>query len=145
MATRPVHRPCRHGDNQPTPGRGRSMAQHPSPVPDLIADGDDLDLILVGLDASGWALATPAEGWNIAHQVAHLCAVFKLAGLAVANPDGFKAAAAQLSSDFNANVQASMAEYLAEEPSALLARWRTERSTTEKALGAVAPDHIVPW
>jgi uncharacterized protein (TIGR03084 family) len=27
----------------------------------------------------------------------------------------------------------------------LLARWRAERADAEKALGALAPDHVVPW
>ena len=39
---------------------------------DLMAEGDALDALVAGLDDAGWATPTPAEGWTIAHQVAHL-------------------------------------------------------------------------
>ncbi|MGH3581744.1 MAG: maleylpyruvate isomerase N-terminal domain-containing protein, partial [Mycobacterium sp.] len=41
-------------------------------VADLRAESDALDQLVAGLDADGWRLATPAPGWSIAHQIAHL-------------------------------------------------------------------------
>lgn len=41
-------------------------------VADLLAEGDALDGLVAGLDAEGWATQTPAVGWRIAHQIAHL-------------------------------------------------------------------------
>jgi uncharacterized protein (TIGR03084 family) len=112
---------------------------------DLSAEGDGVDQLLAGLDESQWALPTPAPGWTVAHQVAHLAATFRLAGLAASNPAMFKQVASQLSPDFDANVRAAMAEYLAEPPAALLQRWKAERARATAALAAVPSDQVVPW
>jgi uncharacterized protein (TIGR03084 family) len=50
-----------------------------------------------------------------------------------------------MSPDFNTNVDKAMSEYLAEPPHVLLHRWRAERAGAERALGALPPDHVVPW
>jgi uncharacterized protein (TIGR03084 family) len=112
---------------------------------DLRADGDDIDRLVRDLDPAEWKRPTPAPGWTIAHQVAHLSATFKLAALAAGNPDVFATVTARLSPNFSANVDAALAEYLAEEPAVLLSRFREERAKVEKALGALPPDHVVPW
>ena len=39
---------------------------------DLRAESDDLDGLVADLPAERWAEATPAPGWTIAHQIAHL-------------------------------------------------------------------------
>ncbi|TDW18444.1 mycothiol maleylpyruvate isomerase-like protein [Kribbella kalugense] len=39
-------------------------------LPDLVAEGDELDA-LVSAEAD-WSKPTPAVGWTIAHQIAHL-------------------------------------------------------------------------
>ncbi|MGI9208349.1 MAG: maleylpyruvate isomerase N-terminal domain-containing protein, partial [Rhodococcus sp. (in: high G+C Gram-positive bacteria)] len=39
---------------------------------DLRAEGDALDDLVADLPADRWAVATPAEGWTIAHQIGHL-------------------------------------------------------------------------
>ena len=41
-------------------------------VADLRAESDDLDALVAALSADGWARLTPAPGWTIAHQIAHL-------------------------------------------------------------------------
>ncbi|MEU4777019.1 TIGR03084 family metal-binding protein [Micromonospora sp. NPDC023633] len=111
----------------------------------LEAEGDDVDRMLADLDDAGWRTATPAEGWTVAHQVAHLTATFRMAGLAAAAPDKFRAMTSRLSDDFDANVDAAMAPYLAEAPAVLMGRWRTERAAAEKALAAVPSEQLVPW
>ena len=112
---------------------------------DLVAEGDELDRILADLPDEAWASDTPAPGWTIAHQVAHLAATFRMAGLAAAAPDKFTALTRGLSPDFAANVRAAMAPYLLESPKALFARWQEERSATEKALAAAPADEMLPW
>lgn len=111
----------------------------------LTADGDDVDTLIAGLSPDEWSRPTPAPGWTIAHQVAHLAATFRLAGLAAADPAEFRRVAAGLSDDFNANVRGAMAGFLAEPPEQLLAAWRAERATATKALAAVPPGEVVPW
>ena len=39
-------------------------------VTDLQAESDSLDDLVTGLD--DWRIATPAPGWTVAHQIAHL-------------------------------------------------------------------------
>lgn len=114
-------------------------------VTDLTADGEDVDRLVAGLSPEQWRLPTPAPDWTIAHQVAHLAATFRLAALAAANPEAFAALGARLGPDFNANVRAAMSEYLVDPPEVLLTRWRAERASAEKAIGALAPDYQVPW
>ncbi|MET7878451.1 MULTISPECIES: TIGR03084 family metal-binding protein [Micromonospora] len=114
-------------------------------ISDLTAEGDDIDRLVADLDPAEWSRPTPAPGWTIAHQIAHLAATFRLAGTAAAEPEVFRAMTARLSSDFDANVDAAMAPYLAEPPATLLDRWRAERATAEKALAAVPAGEMVPW
>lgn len=111
----------------------------------LSAEGDEVDRLLAGLDVGDWALPTPAPGWTIAHQVAHLAATFRMAGLAASNPGMFKQIAGRLSPDFDANVRAALAEYLAQPQETLFGRWQAERAGAVAALAAVPPDQVVPW
>lgn len=112
---------------------------------DLVSDGEDVDRLIAGLGAEEWRLATPAAGWTIAHQVAHLTATFRMAALAAAHPAEFKAMAAGLSEDFDANVDKSLSPYLAGSPQELLAAWREQRAAAVDALASVPEDQVVPW
>jgi enediyne biosynthesis protein E11 len=111
----------------------------------LIADGDDIDRLLADLSDSAWSLPTPATGWTIKHQVAHLIATFHMAGLAARDPAGFGAFASRLSPDFDANVHAALNQFLGDPPQALLAKFRHVRAAAADALGAVPADSVVPW
>ncbi|MCO1597549.1 TIGR03084 family metal-binding protein [Micromonospora sp. RHAY321] len=121
------------------------MVQQSKVVSDLVADGNEVDSLVSNLDEAGWQTPTPAPGWTIAHQVAHLAATFRLAALAASNAGMFKDVTSRLSPDFGANVKAAMAEYLAEPPDVLLRRWRAERAGVEQALSALPGDQMVPW
>ncbi|MEV6693455.1 TIGR03084 family metal-binding protein [Micromonospora sp. NPDC051196] len=121
------------------------MAQAPDVIADLTADSAALDAIVAELSDDQWDIRTPAPGWAIRHQIAHLAATFRLAGLAAAQPATFQQMASRLSNDFDANVAAAMADFVVEPPAVLLSRWRAERATAEKALAAVPPGQPVPW
>jgi len=111
----------------------------------LVDDGDDLDRLVAGLDDARWALETPAVGWTIAHQVAHLTAVFGMAATAASDPAAFNAMAARLGPNFTANVTVAMAKYLSDPPPVMLARWRSGRADAAKALAEVPGGQLVPW
>ncbi|HEX6869468.1 MAG TPA: TIGR03084 family metal-binding protein [Micromonosporaceae bacterium] len=121
------------------------MTQQQDVISALVADGNDLDHLVAGLDASQWNKQTPADGWTIKHQIAHLSATFRLAATAAGNPDAFEALASRLSNNFNANVDSALAPYLAADPDVLLERWRIERDAAERELGAVPAGKMVPW
>jgi enediyne biosynthesis protein E11 len=112
---------------------------------DLIAEGEDLDELVAGLDPSQWELPTPAPGWTIAHQVAHLASIVRLAELAASNPEAFKAATAGAAADFDGAVDAALQPYLALPPDKLINRWRAERAAAAAALAAVPAGQMVPW
>ena len=114
-------------------------------VADLTADGEDLDDLVAGLDAADWRRPTPAPGWTIAHQIAHLAATFRMAALAAGDPQAFGAFASRLGPDFDANVAAALADFLADPPDVLLTRWRAQRAAASAALAATPPDRLVPW
>jgi len=114
-------------------------------ISDLRADGEDLDRLLDGLDESDWALPTPATGWTVKHQIAHLAATFKMAGTAAAHPDVFRTMTASLGEDFDANVRAALSPFLAAAPATLLGIWRAELAAAADALAAVPAGDVVPW
>ncbi len=112
---------------------------------DLIAEGEAVDQLVADLDPAQWALPTPAPDWTIAHQVAHLASVARLAGAAAADPEAFKAQAAGAAGDFDAAVYALLSPYLSSSPPELLARWRGDRAAAALALAALPPTQMVPW
>jgi uncharacterized protein (TIGR03084 family) len=112
---------------------------------DLTAEGDELDATVAGLAAAQWALPTPAPGWTIAHQIAHLASTDAMTALAAADPAEFERRMPRAGDDFGAAVEAGLAGQLSGSPDELLARWRTQRAAVRDALAAVPPGHKVPW
>ena len=47
------------------------MADTAAVLADLRAEGDALDDLLTDVDEAGWRTLTPADGWTVAHQIAH--------------------------------------------------------------------------
>jgi uncharacterized protein (TIGR03084 family) len=121
------------------------VSNPPDVYADLIAEGEAVDQLVANLDPAQWAWATPAPGWTIAHQVAHLASVARLAGAAAADPEAFKAQAAGAAGDFDAAVYALLSPYLSCSPQELLTRWRGDRAAANAALGALPPAQMVPW
>lgn len=111
----------------------------------LDAEAAELDALVADLDPSGWTRDTPAPGWTVAHQVAHLCFVFRLAGTAASDAEAFKAMTSGASGDFEGAVNAVLDTYPLDDPEKLLARWRTDREFAVEALAAAPPDQLVPW
>src|SRR5260370_1014559 len=60
-------------------------------VADLTAESAEVDGLVADLPAADWHRDTPAAGWTIAHQIAHLAWTDQAAVLAVTDPDGFAA------------------------------------------------------
>lgn len=114
-------------------------------ISDLTAEAREVEGLVTGLDEAGWQRPTPAPGWTVAHQIAHLAFIFRLAGTAAADPELFAAMAAKASTNFEAAVNAALDGYLGDPHEVLLSRWRDERDTSIKALAAVPGNQLVPW
>jgi uncharacterized protein (TIGR03084 family) len=114
-------------------------------IADLTAEAEAVETLVAGLDAADWARPTPAPGWTVADQIAHLAFIFRLAGTAASDAELFTAMIAQASSNFEGAVNAALAEYKDDPPEVLLSRWRAERDSSIKALAAVPAGQLVPW
>lgn len=55
----------------------------------LVAEGDELDVLVRAVD--DWSIPTPAPGWTVAHQIAHLAWADANALSALRTPDAFGA------------------------------------------------------
>jgi uncharacterized protein (TIGR03084 family) len=118
----------------------------PTPViDDLRAESEELDRLVAELSPEQWALATPAPGWTIAHQIAHLAWTDHSSVLAVTDREAFsreveKALAAP--GDF---VDNGAEEGAGKPPERLLADWRAGREALEEALRAAPEGARFPW
>lgn len=113
---------------------------------DLTAEAAEVDKLLDGLSDADWRRPTPAPGWTVADQVAHLAFIFRLAGTAAAEPETFAAMTAEVNPrNFEAVVNGALEEFRADPPEVLRNRWRAERDAAIKALSVVPPDRPVPW
>ncbi|HEY0473506.1 MAG TPA: TIGR03084 family metal-binding protein [Kribbella sp.] len=112
---------------------------------DLSAESAELDLLVGGLQADDWATPTPAEGWTIAHQIAHLAWTDEAARLAAAEPEEFKTALQAAVANPNGYVDEGAQETAALPPAELMTYWRETRGELQEALKAVPPGAKVLW
>ncbi|WP_432984771.1 TIGR03084 family metal-binding protein [Dactylosporangium sp. CA-233914] len=112
---------------------------------DLKAESEALDRLVAGLAPHEWSRPTPAPGWSVAHQIAHLSWTDELATLANADPAGFFARLSEtLDEDPRTYVDRAAAAGVAP-PEELLARWRAGRAALAEALLAVPVGEKRPW
>ena len=112
---------------------------------DLAAEGDRLERIVADLDEAAWRTPTPAAGWDVAAQVAHLAWTDEVAVLAatdkekwdevvmlaIGDPDGFAGTAALAGA--------------AADPGEILGRWRTARASLQQTLRVFPAGRKLPW
>ncbi|NKQ53791.1 TIGR03084 family protein [Amycolatopsis sp. K13G38] len=111
---------------------------------DLAAEGQSLDDVVSDV-AVDWRIATPAEGWTIAHQIAHLTWTDAKALIAVRTPDDFGAELKRALAAGETYVHDGALE-IAEKPRAeLLAEWRAGRADLAAALAEAPPGTKFPW
>ena len=108
---------------------------------DLLAEGEELDALVAGLEPARWALPTPAEGWTVAHQIAHLVWTDRQSTLAATDPEAFREMLRTAAPDL---VERG-ADPSAHSPGGLLEAWRASRAEVAEALRAVPPGGRIPW
>jgi uncharacterized protein (TIGR03084 family) len=111
---------------------------------DLADESDALDRLVADRPEADWARPTPADGWTVGHQIAHLAWTDGIALLAATDADAFGAALAAAAENPYSFVDRGAAEYLAP-PSELLARWRAGRAALAEALATTPPQSRLPW
>jgi uncharacterized protein (TIGR03084 family) len=114
---------------------------------DLAAEGGALDALVAPLDAQQWRVETPAPGWTVAHQIAHLAWTDRVAALAARDPDEFTAMLTRALQDAGgAGFVDQEAERGAQlKPDELLEQWRTDRQDLATALAGVPSGQKLPW
>jgi uncharacterized protein (TIGR03084 family) len=116
-------------------------------LPGLLADLADesaaVDDLVTALDPAGWRTPTPADGWTVAHQIAHLAWTDDQALLALRSPEAFAAdlrrAGGHDSVDEGARTGARLP------PAELLERWRQGRSDLLQEVEQVREGDRIPW
>ncbi len=106
---------------------------------DLRAEGDDLDARVAALPPMGWEMATPAPGWTVAHQIAHLTWTDAATLVAITAPDEFNDLLQTALKNPSGFVDEGAAETVGDPE--LLGRWRTGRAALAQALAEV-PDGV---
>lgn len=114
-------------------------------IDDLATESDELDALVAPLPAEDWAQSTPAPGWTIAHQIAHLLWTDRVALTSVTDEAGFGALLAVAAADPTGFVDAGADELAALSPGDLLADWRRTRRRLQDALRAVPEDRKLVW
>lgn len=119
-------------------------AAHPQRIlSDLAAEHADLDAVVADLSPTEWARPTPAEGWTVRDQIAHLAFFDEAAALAAADPEAFAGELARAAGDLDTYLEDHLRRE--EGPGALLDRWRAARSRLLTALAAVPAGARLPW
>jgi uncharacterized protein (TIGR03084 family) len=112
---------------------------------DLSAESEDLERHVAGRSAADWRADTPAPGWSVAQQIAHLAWTDEAALIAATDPDGFQAMLHQALESGGDFVNAAAEQGAVSDPDVLLDRWRTGRLALAEALAAVEAGRKLPW
>ncbi|MBD0323204.1 MAG: TIGR03084 family protein [Aldersonia sp.] len=111
---------------------------------DLTAEAGDLQSILRGIGDEEWATETPAPGWTIHDQVAHLAHFDAITRLAIDDPAAFVTFRDGLP-DLQTYVDAVGGRYAAKSGAKMLAWWQQESAALRDSVVAADPDTRVPW
>lgn len=100
------------------------------------------------VDAAGpdaWATGTPAAGWDVGMQIAHLAWTDEVSVTAIRDADAFRSVVDTAMADPTGFVDAGAAEIAATGREEVLARWRLARGELADALKAADPGVQIPW
>ena len=112
---------------------------------DLIAESDRLDALVADLPDEGWRTPTPAAGWDVATQIAHLAWTDEVAVAAATDKERWDAFVVQALGDPLGYVDVEALEGGKAAPADLLARWRQARLGLHAALRNYPAGQKMPW
>jgi uncharacterized protein (TIGR03084 family) len=111
---------------------------------DLREEGDLLEELLRELADPDWDLPTPAEGWAVRHQVAHLAWTDQAVLSAIDDPAAFAGLRERFARDPGV-VDRAAEEGAARSPAEILESWHGSRGRVLEALAAVPEGGRTPW
>jgi uncharacterized protein (TIGR03084 family) len=121
---------------------------------DLAVEWEELRALLAPLPEEGWRTPTPAVGWDVATQIAHLAWTDETAAVAAASVDGsgdpakqaaWEAVVALVLTDPDGFIDTAARAEAAAAPTDILARWDSSRPALVAALTAVPDGVRMPW
>ncbi|MGW7455397.1 TIGR03084 family metal-binding protein [Streptomyces sp. NPDC054787] len=112
---------------------------------DLRQESEELDALVGKLGPGDWARPTPAPGWTVAHQIAHLHWTDRASLLSLTDATGFGALVEEALKAPDSFVDEGARDGAALAPADLLTRWRTGRAALREALAAASPGARFPW
>lgn len=121
------------------------MAKVDAVLADLVAESAELDALVADLDDAGWATPTPAAGWTIAHQIAHLTWTDRAALLAATDAKGFADHLREAAANPTGFVDQAAETVAALTSAELLKTWRTDRARLARTLEAVPEGTKIGW
>lgn len=112
---------------------------------DLVAEAASLRRLVAPLKETDWGRQTPAAGWTIRHQIAHLAYFDESAALAATDPERFTLDATALA-DLGAGFPDAATDEQAGRPGAeLLAWWDRAHAELVRTFRRVEPRARLPW
>jgi uncharacterized protein (TIGR03084 family) len=117
----------------------------PAVLADLAAECGELDALVAPLAAEQWATRTPAPGWTVATQIAHLAWTDDIATLAATDPQQFQAELSRALGEIDGYTDRAAAERAQQPAAELLRTWRAGRSALAGALSAMPQGAKLPW
>jgi uncharacterized protein (TIGR03084 family) len=121
------------------------MADLHSVLDELSAECDELDALVSGIGEMDWFEDTPAPGWTIATQVAHLAWTDDAAHLAITDPPAFQTELQKALEDIEHFVDNGAFERAEQAPEEILKGWRAGRAQLRDALLSVPDGTKIAW
>jgi uncharacterized protein (TIGR03084 family) len=112
---------------------------------DLAAESEQLRAAVAGLSEERWRTPTPAEGWDVATQIAHLAWTDECAVIAATDKPAWDRLVEQAIADMDGFVDKGALEGGAVPSAELLARWDGSREALARALRDLPPGEKLPW
>ena len=111
----------------------------------LVALNARVDELVEAAGPGNWRTDTPAEGWDIAMQIAHLAWTDEVSLTAIRDAGAFQAVVEKAMEDPTGFVDVGATELAATGREEVLARWRLARGELGDALKAADPGEKIPW
>ncbi len=112
---------------------------------DLAAETDRLEALVVDLPDSGWRTPTPAPGWDVATQIAHLAWTDETARVAATDQERWDALVLEVLADPDHATDNAALAGGAVAPATLLERWRSARRALAETLRTYPSSERIPW
>jgi uncharacterized protein (TIGR03084 family) len=112
---------------------------------DLAAEGAVLEAMVGHLDEAGWRTPTPAAGWDVATQIAHLAWTDEVAVAAATDKERWDAFVLEAIADPTGFIDIEALEGGRVAPAELLVRWRAARTQLNETLRGIPAGQKMPW